>query len=230
MQEKCKRYLQTKKVISKTFLSNRMEDIFQQYYSNSNMRYDPRNQVLYCIPSKTGIGTWYELATVIKHNSTFYTVPMKSVTALQTEIPTLYEWRTQTRTLSALGHEVFIDFLKNYIQKHKFDSQRLNWFVEKSGGQLPDMYYGIMTARHPLARVYSAYIHNFYDGLEQRLSFEKHIHIIQQNYAKPNEHIALGFSISFPAFVRFVASNEAHSDALIHSSWTPLVDLCKFDS
>lgn len=174
---------------------------------DSTIKLDSDNHIAYCLQPKAGTTNWSKMALAIKQNVSFRAIdgdlPMKAV-------------YSHNPNVNQVGRSALNLGIKSFN------------FNYKTMDQL-DVDFGVLLTRHPLTRLYSCWSHRFSNSHhDHEKYFNFHIKHIQAHYAKPDDSMPPpGIFVSFAAFLRFVASDEAHQNyKLYNQHWAKVTTLC----
>ena len=160
-----------------------IKQLFDYHKESKGINYDIENNLLYCFSAKTGTTNWKTMAASIRRNITMSEM-LKNRDSKEINI---YK---DTPSLFRLTNEL------NFTDTESRDFKPAH---------------GIISARHPLIRLYSAWAHRLSDSLPyHRKFFHRQIKYIKDNFDDSQKQKPEGIFVTFSGFLKFVATNIAH--------------------
>ena len=160
----------------------------------SNIYVDEKHKILACIPPKSGCSTW----KTILANNTF-------------DDPLPKGFRTHSLHFGVLQSRFHIYSLFKYnasMREHMLTS---------------DKYFRFMIARHPLERLYSAYVNKLVSGIDKIMLHNWGKRILDRFHPELPEAVRkAGKGVKFEEFVRILKEPNTHNP-----HWEPIVNLCQ---
>lgn len=187
-------------------------------YPSTRINYDYLHKILFCFPPKSATTSWNKLMAAVFHNMTISSVVDKFGSDYVYEaLPSLHKLnhmqnlKFSTKNISPETKKLLSEFSQILAQ----DDTKIN--------------HGLLLTRHPLTRLYSSWGHRLSDiQTDHRVVFRQQIIKMNKFYKRDEDYPApTGIFVTFSSFLRFVLSDEAHTDGLGNIHWYRIEDLCQ---
>ena len=181
-----------------------LKDLSLTYRTNM-IRADINNQILYCLPAKTGATNWGILTAAIKRNV--------SINEIYDLVPNINNnIYTELTSLSLLKTKLFDEIpltdekgLYQFFKTENYPNSRFLAFYANFKGELPRIKHGMLLARHPLLRLYSTWSHRFSDANPHHYQFFlSHINYIKKHFGNSSfPDPPKGIFVKLDSFLRY---------------------------
>ena len=212
-QEKCDEFLNSSSSTPKIFEEGQNILKIANFFPTDRANFDPKHNLLYCFPPKSGTTNWNRLATSLYHEISIKDLIEKyDLDYVYNSLPTLQK-------LAKMQED----------SNEKFSGKSLSDLIDSDNNDIKS---AILLSRHPLTRLYSSWGHRFSDvNPSHRIVFRPQIMKIKQKYQEIDDYPQpKGIFVTFSSFLRFLISDEAHDrgqGGLGNVHWLRVIDLCK---